>query len=251
MRRTSALVLLFLLVALASSAFAAQDGVPAERPVLRAALTACQTGATPDERFAIFTGSMPARKNTVRMAIRFDLFQRAPGARWKRIAAPEFGRWVRSQPLRAGFVWTKRVERLRDGVDYRSSLRFRWYGARGRLQSETRRTTAVCRQPDRRADLAVESLTITPASDGRSARYAITVINSGQTAAGPFEVGLSSASDAVRSVPGLEAGGRTTIEVVADRCASTDPVTATADVRDAVDESDERDNAFRQLCGAR
>jgi subtilase family serine protease len=28
-------------------------------------------------------------------------------------------------------------------------------------------------------------------------------------------------------------------------------VTATVDVRDAVDESDERDNAFRRLCGAR
>jgi hypothetical protein len=59
-------------------------------------------------------------------------------------------------------VWTKRVERLRDGAEYRSSVRFRWYASRGRLQSETRRTTPVCRQPDRRADLAVESLAISP-----------------------------------------------------------------------------------------
>jgi hypothetical protein len=194
---------------------------------------------------------MPAKTGTVRMAIRFDLFERVPGAAWKRIAAPEFGRWERSQPLRAGFVWTKRVERLRDGAEYRSSVRFRWYAARGRLQSETRRTTPVCRQPDRRADLAVESVAIAPAADGRSARYAVTVVNTGQTAAGPFDVGLSAASDAVRSVPGLEAGERTTVEVTGAPCTGTDAVTATADVRDAVDESDERDNAFRRLCGAR
>ena len=250
MRRTSALLLVFLLVALASSA-SAQDGLPAERPPLRAALAACQTGATPDERFAIFTGSMPAKTRTVRMAMRFDLYERAPGAAWKRLPAPEFGRWERSQPLRAGFVWTKRVERLRDGADYRASVRFRWYAAGGRLQSETRRKTPPCRQPDRRADLAVESLTITPASDGRSARYAITVVNTGQTPAGPFDVGLSAASDAVRPVPGLEAGQRTTVELTGEPCTGAEAVTATADVRDAVDESDERDNAFRRLCGAR
>jgi hypothetical protein len=166
-------------------------------------------------------------------------------------AAPEFGRWDRSQPLRAGFVWTKRVERLHDGAEYRSSVRFRWYAAGGRLQSETRRTTPACRQPDRRADLSVESLAISPSSDGRSARYAITVVNTGQTAAGPFDVGLSSAGDAVRSVPGLEAGQRTTVELTGEPCTGTQTVTATVDVRDAVDESDERDNAFRRLCGAR
>jgi hypothetical protein len=252
MRRTSLLLLAFLLVALASSAFAAQDGVPTERPVLRAALSACQTGATPDERFAIFTGSMPAKPGTVRMAMRFDLSERRPGGAWKRISAPQFGRWDRSQPLRAGFVWTKRVEHLRDGVEYRSAVRFRWYAARGRLQGESRRTTPSCRQPDRRADLAVESLAITPDADGRTARYAVTVVNTGQSAAGGFDVGIASATaDAVRPVAGLEAGGRTTVQLAAESCSSADPVVATVDVRDAVDEADERDNAIRQLCGAR
>jgi len=256
MRRTPILSLL-LLGALAptfASASAAQEGGSTGKPPLRASLAACQTGATEEERFAIFTGSMPARRGTVRMAMRFDLYERTgPGGPWRRVSAPDLGRWERSQPLRAGFVWTKRVERLRDGAAYRSVVRLRWYAARGRVQAELRRTTPVCRQPDRRADLEVESLLIAPGPDEATARYTVTVVNTGQSAAGPFGVGVGSAAvDGVRAVFGLAAGERTTVELVAERCSSElAPVTATVDVRDEVDEADERDNSVRKLCGAR
>ena len=225
----------------------------AERPPLRATLDACGTGPTPDERFAVFGGSMPARKGTRRMAMRFDLYERrSRSGRFKRVSAAAFGRWDRSLPDRAGFVYTKQVERLRDGADYRAVVRFRWYDARGETQRTTRRTTPVCEQPDRRADLVVEAVEARPGDAEGAARYLITVANTGLTAAGPFDVGLvAGREEATGSVGGLEAGARTTVEVAGRACEAGAPIAATADVRGAVDEADEDDNEFRTPCGGR
>ena len=242
MRRTL-LLTLFVAVSLTSSASAA--GVDTTtRPPLQAALAACSTGATEQERFAIFTGSMPARRATRRMWMRFDLQTlSAAGASWERVQAPEFGRWEKSDLLRAGFVWTKRVEALREGAGYRAVVRFRWYGRGGRVQAERRRITPVCRQPDLRPDLAVEK--VAPVAGG-DARYAVSVVNDGLTAAGPFAVAV--AGGATREVAGLAAGERTTVEVAGPRCAPGEAVVVTVDPGETVDEADEADNGFRRLC---
>jgi hypothetical protein len=249
MRR--ALLLLLLAAALGPAAASAQD--PAAKPALSAALTACGTGATPGERFALFTGSMPARPGTRRMWMRFDLFERSgPAARWARVPAPSFGRWERSQPRRAGFVYTKRVERLRDAAAYRAVVRFRWFDARGAVQRTTRRTTPVCVQPDRRPDLQVVSIGVVPGAAEGSAIHLVTVANGGLTAAAPFDVGIvAGGEDRVSRVAGLAAGERTTIEVPGRRCRGAEQVSATADVRGEVDEADERDNALSRACDAR
>ena len=247
MRRTPVLVPLLLLALLPAPAAAEHAG---ERPPLRAALAACSTGASEDERFAVFTGSMPARKGTRRMAVRFDLQERSgPGASWRRIAAPAFGRWEKSEPGRAGLEWVKRLERLRDGRQYRSVVRFRWYAASGAVQAERRRTTPVCAQPDARADLRVESVGVVPGRDEGTSTYLVTVVNDGQTAAEAFGVAVDAGGEpASRPVPGLAAGERTTVEVVAGRCAAGATAVATVDPADAVDEADEADNALRKAC---
>ena len=89
MRR--ALLALLVAVVPAAPAFAQE-----EPPPLRATLAACEAGPNPAERFAVFTGSMPALPGTARMLMRFDLLQRPDGdRRWAPVRAKAFGRWER------------------------------------------------------------------------------------------------------------------------------------------------------------
>lgn len=235
---------LALLLALAAPAAAADP------PPLAATLAGCNVGPKQSERFAVFVGSMPARAGTARMAMRFDLLERRQRgtAGWRVIHAPRFGRWQRSKRGKSGFIYTKRVEGLREGAEYQAVVKFRWYDADGRLLGEQRRRTASCVQPDQRPDLRVESLTVTAGSGG-DARYAVTIVNDGLTAAGAFDVGLTTADrDVVRSAPGLAAGERTTIEITAPACAPGDRLQVQVDVKGDVAESDERDNGSVRLC---
>jgi CARDB len=248
MRRT--LIVLPVLGLLAVPA-GAQDGGTAQRPPLKASLAACSTGPAEDQRFAVFTGSMPAYRGTKRMAMRFDLFLRPDGAdEWLPVRVRGLGRWQRSDPNRTGFVYTKRVERLLQGNDYRVSVRFRWYQS-GTPRRDRVRRTPVCEQPDQRANLRIESVSIQPGADAASRRYVVAVRNVGPTAAGAFDVGLTTTQDDVRRVAGLPAGERATVEVPAPACPAGDRVSARADVRDVVDESDERDNGFSAACDGR
>jgi hypothetical protein len=134
------------LVALAAPA-AARAG---NAPKLRAVVSSCQTGADPASRAASFTASMPARGDTARMAIRFDLQQRTvDGGVWRKVPAPSFGRWERSRPGVAGFVYAKDVHGLTAPGEYRAIVRFRWFADDGTVR-ETRRKTPSCKQPDQR-----------------------------------------------------------------------------------------------------
>ena len=248
--RGAPFVVLVLLLSLSLS-------VPAraqERPPLRASLAACESGPAASARFAVFTGSMPALRGTKRMWMRFDLEERRDGAkRWQRLRAPAFGRWDRSKvPGASGFIYTKRVERLNEAARYRAVVRFRWLDAKGRVQREARRVTTACDQPSQRPNLRVEALETAPGADASSMRYLVTVVNTGLTPAGAFTLGMVvGEAEQVRDVPGLEAGGRTTVELRAPRCEPNASIQVTLDVRDAVKESDERDNRSVRLCGTR
>ena len=102
MRRATSITALLVLL-LAPSAARAGDA-----PRLRATVSSCQAGIDPASRAAVFTASMPGNDDTARMAIRFDLQQRTvDGGVWKKVAAPSFGRWERSRPGVAGFVYTR------------------------------------------------------------------------------------------------------------------------------------------------
>ena len=126
MRRAASITALLVLL-LAPSAARAGDA-----PRLRATVSSCQTGIDPASRSAVFTASMPGNEDTARMAIRFDLQQRTvDGGIWKKVAAPSFGRWERSRPGVAGFVYAKDVHGLTAPGEYRAVVRFRWYASDG------------------------------------------------------------------------------------------------------------------------
>src|SRR5436190_12108148 len=153
MRRPAAIACLLLPLAAPAAARAA------ERPPLQARLVACFTGPSAAARRATFMASMPAVAGAARMAIRFDLLQRAPGdAAFARVGLPAWGRWERSEPGRSGFIYTKTVRALRAPGAYRARVRFRWFGLDGRIVRRARRLTRTCRQPDLRPDLRAGAL---------------------------------------------------------------------------------------------
>ena len=145
MRRLALLACLLVPLAATATAASAQDRVR-----LRAQLVRCQTGEAPSQRAATFRASMPAMRRTRRMLMRFELRQRTAGRlAFRRVDVPAWRDWARSAPRRDGFVFTRRVDRLRAGADYRALVRFRWYDADGREQRRTRRLTGLCEQPRR------------------------------------------------------------------------------------------------------
>jgi hypothetical protein len=248
MRRTPVALLAAVLLAAPALAQDRPTVSPAPpQPPLKASLAACVSGLSEDERFAVFTGSMPAYRGTERMAMRFDLMVRAEGAKlWRPVRSKGFGRWVRSKRGASGLVWTKRVERLLQGAEYRATVRFRWMQAEGYERGERIRRTPVCRQPDQRPNLRVDAVTVLPGG-----RYRAVIVNDGRTAAGSFDVRLeSSAPNDTRTVASLPAGEQATVELSGGACTADFPVRVVLDPLKLVDESSERDNRFAVDCGA-
>jgi len=221
-------------------------GAPAHAagPPLSAALVSCQTGRDSARRHAVFTASMPSMADTRRMAMRFDLYERATGAAsYVRLRVPKWGVWVRSHDGVPGFIFTKRVDRLAPPASYRAVVRFRWYDAQGRVQGQARRETGPCRQPDLRPNLTVASVT----TDGRD--YLVELRNDGRGDAGPFSLSLR-VDDLVviLTIDGLAAGRSRTVAVGQSRCRPADRVFLRLDGDRMVDETDETDNAVSRPC---
>ena len=228
------------------AASAAQD----ERPKLAATLAACETGVDASERFAVFTGSMPALRGTRRMSMRFDVQWRGSSdesASVRRVRAPRLGRWHRSKRGVAGFIYTKRVTKLTAGRWYRAVVRFRWHDARGRVRKRAKRVTEFCHQPDQRPNLQLESL-----RRPRRGSYLLTIVNTGMTAAPESTVAVEPRpeTDFQRRVPPLAPGERTSVVVDADPCEPDAIVVVQLDRLRVVDESRENDNRVEMACPA-
>jgi hypothetical protein len=245
------LVLAVVLVAVAPiSALSASAGQAA--PALRAETPTCRTGASPAERFAVFSGSMPARRGASRMAMRFDLQIREPGdGAYRRRSAPSFGRWERSRPGRSGFIYSKRVDGLKAPAAYRAIVRFRWLNADGRAVATAKRTTPACDQPDPRPDLRLLALRATAGTSPGTTTYLLTVVNSGRGPAGAFEVAAGPDDEGPQArvtVGGMASREARVIEVVARTCAAGSRVRIRLDAGAAVAEAREDDNDVRRSC---
>lgn len=222
-----------------------------DAPRLRAAVTSCRTGDEASARAAVFTASMPAADDTVRMAIRFDLQQRTvDGGVWERVRARSFGRWERSDRGVAGFVYAKDVHGLSAPGEYRAIVRFRWWSADGRRRT-VRRVTRSCRQPDRRPDLVAGRLRVAHAGDPGLVLYRLPVSNEGRSPAGPFAVVLRAGGVQVArtEIGEIAPGGETTVELLGPPCLAGTVVELALDPDDAVSEADEGEAIIRPPCG--
>ncbi|MBI5104534.1 MAG: hypothetical protein HZB46_06035 [Solirubrobacterales bacterium] len=221
----------------------------AGRLPLEARLTGCTSGPDETARAATFAATMPRIKGAVRMGLRFDLYQRVGFEPWKRVGVEGWGVWHRSEPRRPGFIYTKRVERLRAPAAYRAVVRFRWYGKKARVLRERRRTTLVCSQPDPRANLVAGSLR-GRVVDPENADYELVVSNVGYTNAPAFDVVFTIGGRrlAPASAGPLAPDTRDLATVRAPRCQSGETITIEVDPDNRVDESDERNTVIQRPC---
>lgn len=216
----------------------------AQAPDLAAKLAACETGADAEDRFAVFTGAMP-REGAPVMAMRFDLFERLPGGRFERVSLANWGVWQSTAKKRApGFIFTKRVEELAAPAAFRAVVSFRWSDAQGNVVRTAKRSSPICRQPDWRPDLRVGRVVFD--EDGRARA---TVVNDGRSPSAAFEISMKVGDSAVvRTLPGLPAGQRRTVEL--GRCRAPERVVITLDPADRIDEADEANGAKTVPCPA-
>ncbi|MEA2282182.1 MAG: hypothetical protein QOK21_2789 [Solirubrobacteraceae bacterium] len=236
-----ALVLLAAFFALAPAADAAT------RP--QAMLVTCDTSA----HEAVFDGRMDTRPGTARMQMRFVLQDHAPGERFTRVAIPGFSAWHSSLTGRLRYVYTRTVDGLVGPASYRVLVRFRWLAADGTVLHRAGAVSAACRQPDPRADLSVSALEVRPAARPGRRRYAITVTNSGRSAAPASRVALDLGDGGPPlsgPVDALGAGEQQTVVVGGRACEPGTLLTAAADATDVVDEHDEDDDTLALSCPA-
>jgi hypothetical protein len=248
MRRPTLIAALALLASGIGAASASADKVV----TLSAKTTTCTTGADDASRAAAFTGAMPAAAQTKRMQMRFTLLRRtgaAPKGTFKKVAVPGWGGWVKSDPDRLGFVFTKRVEALTAPAGYRAVVTFRWVDGKGHVQRTATRTTPVCEQPDPRPDLVLSGVDAT-ATGKSTAAYTVSIGNEGHSDAVPFAVTITvdgTVSDPVTLGP-IPAGGRLTGTLAAPRCTPGSTIVVTVDVANTVAESVESDDTVQRPC---
>jgi hypothetical protein len=248
--RRSTLIGLLATVALAGGAVPAHAA--GDKPTLSAKTTTCTTGADDASRAAAFTGAMPSGAQTKRMQMRFVLIQRkgtGPKGTFKKVAVPGWSGWVKSDPDRQGFVFTKRVEALTAPAGYRAVITFRWVDAKGHVQRTATRTTSVCEQPDPRPDLVLSGIDGTATAKGTAA-YTVSIGNEGHSDAVPFAVTITvdgTVSEPVTLGP-IVAGGRMAGTLAAPRCTPGSTILVTIDVADTVAESVESDGAVQRPC---
>lgn len=231
-----------------TAAFAGAAVAVAQTPDLAAKVAACETGAEPSDRFAVFTGSMP-RDGAVRMAMRFDLYERLRGTGYVRVPLANWGVWEKTGKKGApGFIFNKRIEQLAAPAAFRAVVSFRWYDAKGRVVRTARLTSKACRQPDWRPDLEVKRVTFPDRGDV-AGPIKVLVSNRGRGEAGPFAVHVSR-SDIIKGhdVAGLPAGEQATVAVRLGRCKPGEPVTVTLDPAGVVAEADEAGNVMTVAC---
>ncbi len=144
------LLIVILTVASLSSGSALADD-PSDPVELGVELSSCETGASGDDRVAVFSGAMPADGKAYRLGMMFALEQRRAGEdAYTRMKLPTFGSWQKSATGVSGYVVDKRVEQLVPGASYRVIVRFRWYAKGGKVLRAAKRTSPVCKQPEAR-----------------------------------------------------------------------------------------------------
>ncbi len=228
-----------------------------------ARVLACRHSPAIDQRTAVVGTWMRPLPTGRRLAVRIDLSQRNPGGRWtQRTDVPGLGVWTTPSDALVGtrpgdvFKYRQAVGRLVVPAAYRFRVSFRWSDAGGAVVREAVRTTGMCRQPDLRPDLVLDSVTATPARSTGLVRYAVSVGNEGRSAVDRATVAATFPGDAapglhLRTVHGLAPGATILVTFIGPGCAAGgQPAAFLADPSNAVEEADEANNALTASCPA-
>jgi CARDB len=263
-RALAAALLAALAAALPAAASLAPAASAATAAPAGARLTACHRSPAIEQRAAVVGTWMRPLPDGRRLALKIDLWQRTPGARWtQRTDVPGLGVWTTPSDTLLGtsagdvFKYRQAVGRLVAPAAYRFHVTFRWLDADGTVVREAARTTGVCRQPDLRPDLVLDAVTATASPRGGGlVRYEVTVGNEGRSAVARATVAATFPGDAAlglhpRSVRRLAPGETAVVAFTGPGCAvGGQPATFLADPANAVDEADEANNALAASCPA-
>jgi hypothetical protein len=221
---------------------------PAEAVLPSAKVVECKTGKTPEMRLATFDGRMRAGKNVVRMAMRFQLLERTPGAASPQsVEAPQLSPWRKSRLGVKDFSYSQTIKGLSSGVTYSAKVLFRYYNLKGKVIRREERESGTCVQDGALPNLVIGEVRFSPGSTEKTAVYTVKVGNTGQGEAKSVPVSLIADGALVdtRTIDLLKAGEFTTIKFTGPHCSR---LRAVVDPGTVVPETVEEDNELRVRC---
>jgi hypothetical protein len=247
-------------VAVAATAVPLASGSAAVPPRSQLAGFACTHALDPGARSVGVDAVMRPLPGTRKLAIRFELLQRAPGTAVQTVQGGDLGVWrTPTNPTLGrlpGDVWRlqKSVYNLDVPFTYQFRVSFRWTGAHGKVLGTATRSSRTCRQRELRPDLTVKSIAISAvAVHPKRELYTAVVANQGLTGAGPFQVLFvpgDSSAPSTQTVSFLGAGRTRTLSFVGPLCNAASPPTVTADSASQVNDFDRANNQRAAACAA-
>lgn len=236
------------------SGTAAAGAAAPPRSQLRAFV--CQRALDPPARAVSIQAVMRPLAGTSKMEMRFDLTrQLKPGARFRLVRGRFLSSWIAPADStlgqRPGDVWIVNhpVVDLAGPATYRFRVSFRWTDARGQQLGSAVQSSPDCYQPELRADLLVQSLSVSSLGSGQDA-YTAVIANRGLTGAGPFGVDLADAGSAPQAATVAWLGPRSSTRqrFVGPVCSAGSSLTVTVDPSHSIDEYDLANNALTTPC---
>jgi CARDB len=219
----------------------------------------CQTARDPAARGIDLWAVMRPVPHTMRMAMRFDLFEkpRRSGAATK-LRAGGLGVWIyptspKTLGQRPGDVWYEHHPIAQLSIApayYKVKVTFRWIGTHNRTLATAVRNSPICFQPELRPDLAVAAIgvRVSPTNPNRDI-YSALVRNLGASSAGPFGVQIADGSVIkTKTVQLLDAHSKTVVSFVGPLCDPLAPPTVTVDPTGQIDDFNRANNALNATC---
>jgi hypothetical protein len=216
-------------------------------PVVR--LLECSRGEDPQDRWAVFRGSMSQVEGSEGMRMRFFLFERVGKSVWRGVHAPGLAMWHDSAPGVSRFAYRQRIAALLPATRYHVKVDFRWLDSQGEQLAARWERSPVCRQSGRLPNLSVrDDIAIRPGPTSGTRRYVVRIGNNGVARARHVALALlvDGAEVDMRRVGPLRSGDRRIVRFVGPDCA--DSVEARLDPKDVVREITERDNDRKADC---
>lgn len=221
----------------------------------------CVRGLDPVDRSVGVTAVMRPLPGTRHLAIKVNLLlSHGPGTAPKAVRAGDLGVWISPENPTlgqlAGDVWNlqKSVVDLAVAGEYRFRVQYRWTGADHHVLGTAARLSRRCMQRELRPDLQVASITVsTVAGQPDRNLYSALIANTGNTAAGPFDVLFAPADGSTtttRAIPLLRAHTTLTETFTGPICTAGTAPTVTADSADQVDDLNRENNSLRANCPA-
>lgn len=221
-RRLLSTVALALLASLAPVAPASARTAKPAGPALTIESKACNTGTENATRSIVLTASAVLRGTGDEVQMRFTVQQRAAAkTSWRTVFAKtgDLGTWATSDAGADGLRYTKTINGLTEGAQYRVLIDARGINANGKVVTKTTRKSYTCIQPQVTPRLVMVRVNRPRAADAATPLRA-TIRNLGRDTSKPAVI-------TVRDATTNATLGQVTSDAVPGRTATTIPVTLT------------------------